>query len=231
MPLYPLTLDAEPTRAAAGRSVAAGDELLGRVVKRCVDVVGAGVGSICLSPLMLIIYALVRLTSRGPAMFFQARRGREGREFYVMKFRTMVTDAECRLGELEALNESAGGVLFKIKCDPRVTRVGKFLRKTSLDELPQLFNVLKGEMSLVGPRPLQLRDCALLEAMDPEGYARRLEILPGVTGPWQVGGRSEVDCRGMLRLDLDYVENRSLVTDLKILFQTVKVVFFCRGAC
>ena len=235
MPLYPLTLDAEPSRkgaaAAAGTSAGAGANALGRAAKRAVDLAGAGTGLAMLALPMLAVALLVRLTSRGPALFRQARRGQDGRVFEVMKFRTMATDAERRLGELEALNESAGGVLFKIKLDPRVTPLGKFLRKTSLDELPQLFNVLKGEMSLVGPRPLQLRDCALLEAMDPEGYARRLEVLPGVTGPWQVGGRSEVDCRGMLRLDLDYVQNRSLATDLKILARTVVVVLVGRGAC
>ncbi len=209
----------EPT--AAGCSVA----------KRVIDWVGAAIGLLMLSPVMLVVAAMVRLDSAGPVIFRQRRLGQGGRAFWVLKFRTMTTDAEHRLGDLEALNESAGGVLFKIRSDPRVTRLGRFLRRTSLDELPQLFNVLRGEMSLVGPRPLQLRDCERLEALDPASYNQRLTVLPGVTGPWQVGGRSDVDCHGMLRLDLDYIENWSLGLDLRILFRTVYVVLARRGAC
>lgn len=207
--------------AAAGRSVA----------KRVIDVVGSAIGLIMLCPVMLIVALAIRLDSRGPILFRQRRLGQSGRCFWVLKFRTMTTDAELRLGELEALNESAGGVLFKIRSDPRVTRIGRFLRRTSLDELPQLFNVLRGEMSLVGPRPLQLRDCERLEAMDPAGYHQRLTVPPGVTGPWQVGGRSDLDSDGMMKLDLGYVENWSLALDLRILVQTVYVVLAGRGAC
>ncbi len=167
-------------------------------------------GLLLLSPLMLAIAVVIRLDSPGSCLFWQIRRGRDGRPFWFIKFRTMVADAERRLGELESYNESASGVLFKIRRDPRVTRVGRFLRRTSLDELPQLINVLWGEMSLVGPRPLQLRDSDLLEQLDPEGYARRLAVPPGLTGPWQVGGRSETDFSHMLRLDHDYVECWSL---------------------
>jgi lipopolysaccharide/colanic/teichoic acid biosynthesis glycosyltransferase len=157
--------------------------------------------------------------------------GLGGREFSCLKFRTMVTDAEERLRDLEARNESAGGVLFKIKDDPRVTPLGRLLRRTSLDELPQLWNVLVGEMSLVGPRPLQVRDSMKLEELDAEGYSRRLSVMPGVTGPWQVGGRSDVDSGRMVRLDLDYIENWSIGTDLMILVKTVFVVLAARGAC
>jgi lipopolysaccharide/colanic/teichoic acid biosynthesis glycosyltransferase len=142
----------------------------------------------------------------------------------------MVVDAERRLGDLEASNESAGGVLFKLRHDPRVTRLGRFLRRSSLDELPQLLNVLCGEMSLVGPRPLQLRDSERLRAVDPRGYARRLEVMPGLTGPWQVGGRSELDYDEMVRLDLDYVATRGLGRDLRILAATVLAVLRRRGA-
>ena len=142
----------------------------------------------------------------------------------------MTTDAEQRLGELEESNESAGGVLFKLRNDPRVTRLGHFLRRYSLDELPQLLNVLWGEMSLVGPRPLQLRDSEKLLDCDPEAYARRLEVMPGVTGPWQVGGRSEVDYQRMLELDLDYAENWSIGRDLAIIGKTFFVVLMRRGA-
>jgi len=196
-----------------------------------VDLAGALLGLIVFSPVMLAIALGIRLDSPGPTLFRQVRRGHRGRPFRMLKFRTMVVDAQQRLGNLEATNESAGGVLFKLRDDPRVTPLGRFLRRSSLDELPQLINVLKGEMSLVGPRPLQLRDCERLRDVDPRGYARRLQVLPGLTGPWQVGGRSELDYEQMVRLDLDYVANRSLVRDLAILGKTVLVVLLRRGAC
>jgi lipopolysaccharide/colanic/teichoic acid biosynthesis glycosyltransferase len=199
-------------------------------VKRMIDVVGASVGLILFSPLMLAIALAVRLSSPGPALFRQLRQGHGGRSFWFLKFRTMTADAEHRLRDLEALNEAAGGVLFKMRRDPRVTRLGRVLRRTSLDELPQLINVLRGEMSLVGPRPLQMRDSALLEQIEPEAYARRLVVLPGLTGAWQVGGRSEMDSLGMLHLDLDYIEHWSLRRDLDILGRTVGAVLRGRGA-
>ncbi len=199
--------------------------------KRTVDLAGTVVGLILLLPVMLVIAALIKLDSRGPVLFRQRRLGLGGREFWFYKFRTMVPDAELKLAELEAYNESAGGVLFKIKQDPRVTRLGRFLRRTSLDELPQLFNVLRGEMSLVGPRPLQLRDCERLQGLDPEGFARRLAVPQGLTGPWQIGGRSDEHCETMLRLDLGYVDSWSLAQDLKILAQTLPAVVTGRGAC
>jgi lipopolysaccharide/colanic/teichoic acid biosynthesis glycosyltransferase len=201
------------------------------LVKRTMDVVGALVGLIMLIPILSLVSLLIRLESPGPIVFRQRRTGLGGHEFWCLKFRTMVPDAEQRLRDLEARNESAGGVLFKIKDDPRVTTLGRFLRRTSLDELPQLWNILVGEMSLVGPRPLQLRDCEKLEAADPEGYHLRLTVTPGLTGPWQVGGRSNVDSDQMLRLDLNYVESWSIATDLEILIKTVGVVLAGRGAC
>ena len=200
------------------------------IAKRVIDFVGALCGSVGLLLMMLIIAPMIRLDSAGPVFFRQRRLGRGGRPFWVYKFRTMTIDAEARLGDLEGRNESAGGVLFKIRSDPRVTRVGRILRRTSLDELPQVINVLRGEMSLVGPRPLQLRDCERLESLEPEGFARRLTVTPGLTGAWQVGGRSAVDCDGMLRLDLDYIERWSLLTDLRIIWRTVIVVLSGRGA-
>jgi lipopolysaccharide/colanic/teichoic acid biosynthesis glycosyltransferase len=200
-------------------------------IKRTMDVVGSLGGLILLAPVLAIVALLVRLDSRGPILFRQRRMGLGGREFWCLKFRTMVPDAEQRLRELEARNEVGGGFLFKIKDDPRVTALGRFLRRTSLDELPQLWNVLVGEMSLVGPRPLQLRDSEKLEQLDFGGFCLRLTARPGVTGPWQVGGRSEVDSRRMLELDLDYVKNWSIATDLEILVKTVGVVLACRGAC
>jgi len=200
------------------------------LVKRAVDWAGAIAGLLLLMPVMLLLALLIRLDSRGPVLFRQSRRGYRGRVFAVLKFRTMIPDAEMRLNELEGSNESGGGVLFKLRNDPRVTRLGGFLRRYSLDELPQLINVLRGEMSLVGPRPLQLRDSELLEASDPQGYDRRLQVLPGVTGAWQVGGRSELDHERMVQLDLDYVENWSLGRDLQIICKTFLVVLLRKGA-
>jgi lipopolysaccharide/colanic/teichoic acid biosynthesis glycosyltransferase len=199
-------------------------------IKRCVDLVGTLIGLMLLTPVMLAIAFLIRLDSPGPVLFRQLRRGYGGRLFRVLKFRTMTVDAEQQLQNLENSNESAGGVLFKLRNDPRVTRVGWFLRRYSLDELPQLINVLWGEMSLVGPRPLQLRDSDRLLALDPLAYTRRLHVLPGVTGPWQIGGRSELNHESMVSLDLDYVEHWSLSKDLWIICKTFFVVLLGRGA-
>jgi lipopolysaccharide/colanic/teichoic acid biosynthesis glycosyltransferase len=204
---------------------------LGAWAKRAVDLVGAVIGLAVLAPVLLAIALLILLDSPGPVLFHQMRRGHRGRPFRMFKFRTMVADAEWRLGGLEASNESAGGVLFKLRRDPRVTWLGRFLRQSSLDELPQLINVLKGEMSLVGPRPLQLRDSDLLRAADPRGYRMRLEVLPGLTGPWQVGGRSELGYEPMVEIDLDYVANHSLGRDLVIIGQTIRALLLRRGAC
>jgi lipopolysaccharide/colanic/teichoic acid biosynthesis glycosyltransferase len=198
--------------------------------KRAVDVAGALTALFLLWPVMVIVALLIKFTSRGPILFQQERRGYRGRIFNVYKFRTMTVDAEQRLVDLENSNESAGGVLFKLKNDPRVTPLGAFLRRHSLDELPQVINVLFGEMSLVGPRPLQLRDSDKLLAIDPEAYHRRLQVLPGVTGPWQVGGRSELDYARMITLDLDYVQNWSLGRDLAIICKTFYVVVHRKGA-
>jgi lipopolysaccharide/colanic/teichoic acid biosynthesis glycosyltransferase len=200
------------------------------LIKRSVDRTGALVGLMLLTPVMLAIALLIRLDSPGPVLFRQLRRGHRGRLFRMLKFRTMAVDAEQQLGNLEPSNESAGGVLFKLRDDPRVTRVGWFLRRYSLDELPQLVNVLRGEMSLVGPRPLQLRDSDRLLALNPQAYMRRLHVLPGLTGLWQVGGRSELDYESMVKLDLEYVEHCSLSRDLWILCKTVRVVLLGRGA-
>ena len=198
--------------------------------KRSLDLVGAGLGLILLTPLLILIGLAIRFDSRGPALFRQQRMGLGGRTFSCWKFRTMVLDAEARLRELEESNESAGGVLFKIKQDPRVTTLGKFLRRSSLDELPQLWNVFRGEMSLVGPRPLQLRDSDRLATLNYDGYMQRLSVSPGITGPWQVGGRSDVDSDGMLKLDLDYVNHWSIGSDFVILRKTVGVVLVGKGA-
>jgi lipopolysaccharide/colanic/teichoic acid biosynthesis glycosyltransferase len=205
-------------------------EGLRHLVKRVIDVVGALTALVMLWWVMVLIALLIRFTSRGPILFQQARRGYRGRIFQVLKFRTMTVDAEQRLVDLESSNESAGGVLFKLRNDPRVTKLGAFLRRTSLDELPQLINVLFGEMSLVGPRPLQLRDSDKLQATHPEAYHCRLRVLPGITGPWQVGGRSELDYERMIDLDVEYVQSWSLARDLIIICKTFLVVLFRKGA-
>jgi lipopolysaccharide/colanic/teichoic acid biosynthesis glycosyltransferase len=200
------------------------------LVKRAMDVAGALVGLLFLMPVMGLITLSIRLDSPGPVLFRQVRRGYRGRRFWVLKFRTMTVDAEQRLHDLEESNESDGGVLFKLRRDPRITRLGAFLRRYSLDELPQLFNVLRADMSLVGPRPLQLRDSDRLSHVDPEGYERRLHVLPGVTGPWQVSGRSELNYERMVQLDLDYVKNWSLPRDMWIICKTFWVVIRGKGA-
>ncbi|QEH39217.1 UDP-glucose:undecaprenyl-phosphate glucose-1-phosphate transferase (plasmid) [Aquisphaera giovannonii] len=225
------TVDEMPLPASP-RSRVAGlpSRALGAKIKHLLDYAGAFAGLLLLSPVMLAVAMLIRLDSPGPVMFRQLRRGHRGRLFWVLKFRTMVVDAEQKLKELEKRNESAGGVLFKLREDPRVTPLGRFLRRSSLDELPQLINVLRGEMSLVGPRPLQLRDSDNLESLDPGGYLRRLAVRPGLTGPWQVGGRSDVDHERMVTLDLDYIDNWSLGLDLRIIVRTFWVVIAGRGA-
>jgi lipopolysaccharide/colanic/teichoic acid biosynthesis glycosyltransferase len=202
----------------------------GARIKRIIDCVDATVALLLLFPVMLLVVVLIRLDSRGPILFRQERVGRGGRTFWIFKFRTITEDAEHRLPELEPHNESAGGVLFKMRRDPRITLLGGLLRRTSLDELPQLFNVLRGEMSLVGPRPLQLRDCALLQRSDPAGYHKRHQVLPGITGLWQVSGRSDLGFERMLDLDHRYIDHSSLGMDLRIIVQTIKVVLTCEGA-
>src|SRR4051794_11547906 len=194
------------------------------VIKRTCDYAIAASVLLVLWPVLLLIAVLIRLDSKGPVLFRQLRLGLGGRAFWLLKYRTMSVDAEQHLQELEHLNESDGGVLFKMKRDPRVTRFGLFLRKTSLDELPQLFNVLMGQMSLVGPRPLPLRDCDRLETVNCEGFVRRHEVLPGLTGLWQVSGRSRLGAEQMIELDCQYIERWSLWLDLRILARTVGVL-------
>jgi lipopolysaccharide/colanic/teichoic acid biosynthesis glycosyltransferase len=200
------------------------------VVKRAIDYVGAALGMLILGPLMLGIALAIRLDSRGPALYRQCRLGRYGKPFWIWKFRTMVVDAEARLAELEARNESRGGVLFKIRRDPRITRVGRFLRRTSLDELPQLINVLRGEMSLVGPRPLPLRDCVRMRDADEARFTARLSAPPGLTGPWQIGGRSDTGFDDMLELDTQYIATWSIWRDLVLIARTCVVLLSGRGA-
>lgn len=196
------------------------------VVKRTIDVIGSTVGIVILSPLFLLLIIAVKLTSRGPAFFVQDRCGYHGRVFRFYKFRTMVVDAEQRKAELEHLNEIKGPA-FKLTRDPRVTKLGAILRKTSLDELPQLFNVLKRDMSLVGPRPPLPDEVKQYNAQQ----AQRLSVPPGITGLWQVSGRSELqDFNQWLELDLKYARRWSIGLDARILLKTVIVVVLGRGA-
>lgn len=192
------------------------------VMKRALDVVVSGIALLVLMPLMLVIAYLVRRDSDGPILFRQERVGRGGKTFHMLKFRSMVQTAEDDLAGLLDKNEGAG-VLFKMKNDPRVTRIGQVLRKYSLDELPQLWNILIGEMSLVGPRPPLESEVASYE----DRVHRRLYIKPGLTGMWQVNGRSNLDWDESVRLDLYYVENWSLTGDLVIMWRTLRVL---RGA-
>lgn len=196
-----------------------------RVAKRLFDVVVSGILIVLSAPLMAILAILVSIDSRGPILFRQERVGIEGVHFRMLKFRSMVVDAEQRLAELSGRNEGSG-VLFKIKNDPRVTRVGGFLRKYSLDELPQLFNIFAGSMSLVGPRPPLPREVEAYE----HDVRRRLLVKPGLTGLWQVSGRSNLSWQDSVRLDLYYVENWSLAGDLVIILRTVRAVFHSTGA-
>jgi exopolysaccharide biosynthesis polyprenyl glycosylphosphotransferase len=196
-----------------------------RFLKRSVDLVVSSAALLVLSPLMLVIAAAVKLTSPGPVFFRQQRTGRDEQPFNVLKFRTMYEDAEARREEFAHLNEM-DGPLFKVRDDPRITRVGRFLRRTSLDELPQLINVWKGDMSLVGPRPFVVAEASAIE-----GWARkRFETRPGMTGLWQVSGRNELSHLELCRLDYLYVASWSLWWDMQILWRTPATIFRGRGA-
>ncbi len=200
------------------------DRVLGIAVKRLIDIVGATAGLVVLSPLLLIVAALIRLRDGPPVLFRQERVGLQGRPFLVAKFRTMVPDAEDRLTELEAANEIQGHA-FKMTDDPRLSRSGRWLRGSSLDELPQLWNVLRGEMSLVGPRPPLPRE---VDAYD-IWHRRRLSMKPGITGLWQVAARRDPDFDRWVRLDLDYIDHWSLWLDLKIVARTIPAMLTQEG--
>jgi exopolysaccharide biosynthesis polyprenyl glycosylphosphotransferase len=197
------------------------------IVKQVIDFAGALLALILLSPVFLAISIAIKRTSPGPILFRQRRCGLNGHPFTILKFRTMETNAEQRKAELAAMNEMSGPV-FKIKNDPRVTQVGRWLRKTSLDELPQLYNVLRGEMSLVGPRPLPVDE---VKRFNDLAHRRRLSVKPGLTCLWQVSGRNEIkDFGDWVRLDLEYIDNWSLWLDLKIMVRTIPIVLMGSGA-
>jgi exopolysaccharide biosynthesis polyprenyl glycosylphosphotransferase len=202
-------------------SVSGGPHLLKSIFDRvvgCLMLLGV-------APLLLVTAILVKLTSRGPVLFRQTRVGRGGKQFQMLKFRTMVVDAEERKADLHALNEG-NGVLFKLRDDPRVTRIGRYLRRFSIDELPQLVNVLRGDMSLVGPRPPLPAEVAQYAIDD----ARRMLVKPGLTGLWQVSGRSDLTWEESMRLDLRYADNWSIALDLLILWKTARAVLGSDGA-
>jgi exopolysaccharide biosynthesis polyprenyl glycosylphosphotransferase len=195
-------------------------------MKRVIDIVGSAAFLLALAPLFAVFAWLIRMDSAGPVFFTQERIGFNKRPFRLIKFRTMVDGADYQQSKLEHLNEVAGPV-FKIKSDPRITRLGKFLRRFSIDELPQLVNVLKGDMSLVGPRPLPLRD---FDRFDTQWHKRRLSVKPGMTCLWQVNGRSEIDFNHWVQMDLEYIDNWSLVLDMKILLKTIPAIVKGSGA-
>jgi lipopolysaccharide/colanic/teichoic acid biosynthesis glycosyltransferase len=194
--------------------------------KRAVDLAGAVALLLVTAPIIGFIALAIKWEDGGPVFFRQLRVGKHGRPFWIYKFRSMVTNAEALKAELMAQNEMRDGILFKIKRDPRVTRVGRIIRKLSLDELPQLWNVVRGEMSLVGPRPPVPSEVALY---DP-GQRRRLAATPGITCLWQVSGRNNIDFTGQVRLDVQYIERQTLGLDLVILLRTIPAVISGKGA-
>ena len=195
------------------------------ICKRTIDIIGAGLGLILLSPIIAVVACAVKVTSKGPVFFSQKRVGKNGELFEMYKFRSMVVNAEELKENLEEQNEMSGP-MFKIKDDPRITKVGKFIRKTSIDELPQLWNVLKGDMSLVGPRPSLPKE---VEQFD-NWMFKRLSVRPGLTCYWQVSGRNNIDFEDWMKLDVKYVEERNLWIDIKLIFKTVFVLFGDKNA-
>lgn len=194
--------------------------------KRAFDIVFSGAVLLGLGPLFLLLAWLIKLEDRGPVFFRQVRVGRHGREFAMYKFRSMRPDAEQRLKDVLALNQHAAGITFKLKDDPRITRIGRWLRKFSLDELPQFYNVLIGDMSVVGPRPPVPREVALYTLAD----RRRLAVRPGITCLWQISGRAQIDFHGQVELDVQYIETRGFWNDLRIITKTVPAVLSGTGA-
>ena len=195
------------------------------ISKRAIDIIGAGSGLLLLSPVIAIVACAVKFTSKGPIFFSQKRVGKNGKLFDMYKFRSMVVNAE-ELKEKLAHQNEMSGPMFKMKDDPRVTKVGKFIRKSSLDELPQLWNVLKGDMSLVGPRPSLPKEVKQFE----EWMYKRLTVKPGLTCYWQVSGRNNIDFEDWMKLDISYVEDRNLWIDIKLIFKTVFVLFGDKNA-
>ena len=202
------------------------DRVVGFYIKRTFDYLFAVICLILFMPLFVIISLYIQIDSPGPIFYKQKRVGLKKEYFHMWKFRTMVMNAELIQSQLESQNQINEGVLFKLKNDPRVTKVGKFLRRSSLDEIPQLINVLMGEMSIIGPRPLSIRDAERV----PEKLASRYNVLPGITGLWQVKGRSSLDSKELFSWDDIYINQWCLALDLKIMLQTILVVIKGEGA-
>jgi exopolysaccharide biosynthesis polyprenyl glycosylphosphotransferase len=199
----------------------------GATLKRSFDIVASALLLALLSPLFALIAILVKIEDGGPMFFLQTRVGQFGREFKMYKIRSMCLDAEQRLKDLIQKNHHKEGITFKLKDDPRITRVGRWLRKFSFDELPQLYNVLIGDMSLVGPRPPLPREVSKYSL----AHRRRLAVRPGITCIWQISGRAEIDFSGQVQLDVDYIESQGFWVDVKILARTVPAVLSGKGAC
>lgn len=195
------------------------------LTKRVIDVLGSMIGIILLSPIFFVVAVLIKIDSKGSVIFSQTRVGKYGKEFKMYKFRSMVVNAEELKKKLLAQNEMSGP-MFKMKDDPRITKIGKFIRKTSIDELPQLINVLKGEMSLVGPRPSLPKE---VEKFEP-WMRKRLDVKPGLTCYWQVSGRNNIDFNDWMKLDIKYVEERNIYIDIKLIFKTFFVLFGDKNA-
>ncbi len=196
------------------------------LVKRLIDIMAAIILLILLMPLFLLIMTLIYINSPGPVFFKQTRVGRWGKLFTMWKFRSMYLDADARLKEIMAKNEMTGGVIFKMKNDPRIIPIGRFIRKASIDELPQLWNVLKGDMSLVGPRPALPSEVNQYSLQD----RQRLEVIPGITCIWQVSGRSNIPFPQQVQLDVQYIQSQSLLLDIELLLKTIPAVLLSRGA-
>jgi lipopolysaccharide/colanic/teichoic acid biosynthesis glycosyltransferase len=195
------------------------------LMKRLIDIVGAASFIVILSPVFVATAVAVYVDDPGRILYRQKRVGKNGRQFYMLKFRSMVANAEKLREELMQKNESGDGVIFKMRNDPRVTRIGKFIRKFSIDELPQFFNVLKGDMSLVGPRPPLAEEVALYTLDE----RKRLHVVPGITCIWQVSGRSDIPFKQQVRLDLDYIQTQGFWMDLRLLLRTVPAVLLGKG--
>jgi len=195
-------------------------------VKRLVDIVGGAFALVIFSPVFAGTALAIKLDDKGPVFYKQTRVGKDGRLFGMWKFRSMVVNADQIKDQLLEQNQHGEGVTFKMKDDPRITKVGKWIRKLSLDEFPQFYNVLKGDMSLVGPRPPVPREVAEYKAL----HLRRLRVRPGITCIWQISGRSEIDFEGQVRLDLQYIQSEGLLSDIWILLKTVPAVVFGKGA-
>lgn len=199
----------------------------GSLIKRGIDIAVSLAALLCLSPLFAVVALMIRLTDHGPALFWQVRVGKWGRPFAFPKFRSMVIDAEAQRRKLMQANQHGGeGITFKMKHDPRITWIGRIIRRTSIDELPQLWCVLRGDMSLVGPRPALVSEVARYSLED----RRRLDITPGLTCIWQVSGRSDIPFEEQCRLDVEYIEQQSTLADIKLLLKTIPAVITGKGA-